>query len=286
MPPLCTIALLTFREAARRRLILAVAVLTVVTIALTGWGFSRLTTLTGSNGQPLAHSEIVLNVAMFVILLAYMFSVVLAIGAAFLAAPAIASDVESGLVLAMLPRPIRRGDLVLGKWLGLALLLCVFTAVTGGVELLVIKLVTGYLPPNPGLAVLFIMAESLVVLTLAMLGSTRLSPMTCGIIVVVLFGVAWIAGIAQGVGLAYNNRGIADAGTAMGLLVPTDGLWRGAVYYLEPVIVRAVEGTIGNGTPNPIMTLTPPSTPLMIWTACWVVAILGLSVLRFSRRDL
>lgn len=285
MPPLLTIALLTLREAVRRRLLLAVVILTVAAIAFTGWGFSRLTTLTVRN-QPMPHSELMLTVAEFVVLLAYMFSVVLAIGAAFLAAPAIGADVESGLVLAMLPRPIRRSDLVLGKWLGLAALISVFAVVAGGIELLIIKQVTGYVPPNPGMAVLYIMGQSLVVLTLAMLGSTRLSPMTCGIVVVVLFGVAWIAGIAEGVGLAFDNKAIADAGTVVGLLIPTDGLWRGAVYHLTPAIVRAVEGTIGNGAPNPFMAITPPGTPLVLWTAAWVVAILGLATLRFSRRDL
>ena len=49
-----------------------------------------------------------------------MFSFVLAMTAAFLGAPAIAADLESGVAQAMLARPIRRADLVVGRWLGLA----------------------------------------------------------------------------------------------------------------------------------------------------------------------
>ena len=37
-----TVAAVTVREASRRRVILAVAGLTVVLLALSGWGFSRL----------------------------------------------------------------------------------------------------------------------------------------------------------------------------------------------------------------------------------------------------
>ena len=113
--PLLVVARLTLREAARRRLLLAVAVLTVAVIGLTGWGISRIATLHNDNGQPLPHSEVMATTAGLVIMLAYMFSFVLAIGAAFLAAPAIAGDVDSGLVLALLPRPLRRSQFVLGK---------------------------------------------------------------------------------------------------------------------------------------------------------------------------
>jgi hypothetical protein len=37
-----TIAALTLREAARRRVLFALSVLTVALLALSGWGFSRL----------------------------------------------------------------------------------------------------------------------------------------------------------------------------------------------------------------------------------------------------
>ena len=53
----------------------------------------------------------------------FMFSFVLALGAAFVGAPSIHNDVESGVMLAILPRPVRRSEVVLGKWLGLALLI-------------------------------------------------------------------------------------------------------------------------------------------------------------------
>jgi len=47
---------------------------------------------------------------------------VLAMGSVFVASPAIAGEIESGLALAILPRPIRRSEVVLGKWLGLGAL--------------------------------------------------------------------------------------------------------------------------------------------------------------------
>jgi ABC-type transport system involved in multi-copper enzyme maturation permease subunit len=282
--PLLIIARLTLREAARRRLLHAVAIVTVLVIGLTGWGISRLTTLHDSSGQPLPHSEVMATTAGLVIMLAYMFSFVLAIGAAFLAAPAIAGDVDSGLVLALLPRPLRRSQFVLGKWLGLAALLVTYGGLASGVELAMIRALTGYLPPRPVQAVAFLAGESVVVLTLALLGSTRLASMTCGIVVLALFGVTWIAGIAESVGVAFHNTAITTAGTVMSLLLPSDGLWRGAVYNLEPAILVAVGGA--SPSTNPFSVAAPPPTPYLMWAVGWVVVILGLAALSFRRRNL
>jgi ABC-type transport system involved in multi-copper enzyme maturation permease subunit len=275
--PLLIIARLTLREAIRRRLLHAVAILTVLVIGLTGWGISRLATLHDSSGQPLPHSEVMATTAGLVIMLAYMFS-------AFLAAPAIAGDVDSGLVLALLPRPLRRSQFVLGKWLALAALLVTYGGLASGVELAMVRALTGYLPPHPVQAVAFLAGESLVVLTLALLGSTRLASMTCGIVVLALFGVAWIAGIAESVGVAFHNTAITTAGTVMSLLLPSDGLWRGAVYNLEPAILVAVGGA--SPRTNPFSVAAPPPTPYIVWAVGWVVVILGLAALSFRRRDL
>ena len=49
-----------------------------------------------------------------------MFSFVLAMTAAFVGAPAIGGDLESGVALAVLARPIRRAEVLVGRWLGCA----------------------------------------------------------------------------------------------------------------------------------------------------------------------
>jgi hypothetical protein len=102
--------------------------------------------------------------------------------------------------------------------------------------------------------------------------------------VLALFGVAWIAGIAQSVGLAFHNTAITTAGTVMSLLLPSDGLWRGAVYNLEPAALIALGNAAARA--NPFAVSAPPPTPYIVWAVGWVVVILGLAVLSFRRRDL
>jgi ABC-type transport system involved in multi-copper enzyme maturation permease subunit len=280
MIPLLTIALLTLRETIRRKVLLAAVVFTPIIVAASGWGFSKLTTLTDSAGQPEAPSVIALNEAIFVILLGFMFSVVLALGATFLAAGSISGDVESGLFLSILPRPIRRAEVVLGKWLGIVLPLAVFVMAAAALELWVINLACGYVPPDPVGAVAYFIGESVVVVTLTILASTRLPAMACGIIVVVLFGAAWIAGIVEKIGLGFHNTGLTNAGVVVSLILPSDGLWRGAAHALEPAAVLAF-----NVSENPF-SADAPTVPYLIWAALWLLAVLGAAIWSFERREL
>ena len=172
-----TIARLTVLEASRRKLLLALALLTLVVIVLTSWGFSRLPTMKG-----VTPAEVRVAASQLTILVAFMFSGVLALGSTLVAAPSIASDIESGIALAILPRPIRRSEVLIGKWLGLAVLIALYAVLSGLLEMLGIQWATAYLPPNPAAAIAFVAAEGIVLMTLALLLSTRLAPMTGGVI--------------------------------------------------------------------------------------------------------
>jgi ABC-type transport system involved in multi-copper enzyme maturation permease subunit len=158
-----------------------------------------------------------------------------------------------------------------------------YAALASTLELLAVRVTTGYVPPHAALAVLFIVGEGLVVLTLALLFSTRLSPMTGGIIALVLFGVAWIAGFVQVIGSSFDNSGIVSSTTVVSLLLPSDGLWRGALYNLEPAALIAVSS---GARDTPFAVTAAPPTPYIVWAVAWVAVILALSVRRFSRRDL
>jgi ABC-type transport system involved in multi-copper enzyme maturation permease subunit len=282
-----TIARLTLREASRRRLLLAVAILTVLAALLTGWAFYRLLQLPCGNGSTCSASTLKVVAATLLILLMFMFSFVLALGAAFLGAPSIAADVESGTMLAILPRPIRRSDVVLGKWLGLAVLLALYAAISCGLEFVIAKISFNYVPPHPGIAIAFVVFEAIVLLTLTMAGSTRMPAMTWGIVVLVLFGFTWMGGIAGAVGTVFNSKPIQTIGTVSSLILPTDGLWRAAIYNLEPAVLIAAQASSGKAAAgNPFLAYGGPTAAYLIWAALWVAAVLGLAAWSFSRREL
>ncbi|MFI5285886.1 MAG: ABC transporter permease [Candidatus Dormibacteria bacterium] len=280
-----TIARLTIREAARRKLLLALAILTVIVIGLTGWGFQHLTTVTNPDGTPIPSTELRLATSQVLVLVEFMFSGVLALSAVVVASPAISSELESGVALSMLARPLSRYQVVLGKWLGLAALILVYVAGTTALELTVVGLTTGYVPPGPVGLALYLSGEGIVVMSLALLISTRLSGMTAGVISLVLFFLAWIGGIAGAIGDVFGSHAIKNAGTISQLLLPTDALWRGSVYELEPVLYRTVLGATTERAGNPFFVQSPPSPAFLGWTLCWVVAMVAFTTWSLHRRE-
>lgn len=281
-----TIAKVTIREAARRRILWVLLALTVVTVGLTSWGTGALAGLARSEG--VTELEIRVAVSQILILAAFMFSFVLAMTAAFLGAPAIAADLESGVAHAMLARPIRRADLVAGRWLGLVVVVVVYAVGSGMLEIAAIGLVTGYRPPQPWLAVGFLAGQAVVLLTLALLLSTRIPAIAAGAICVVLFGLGWMAGVFAGIGRFFDAAPLVTAAEASRWLLPTDGLWRGTIYGLEPpAFVLVALGRAGSVTGvNPFFASAPPPTEFLVWSAAWIAIVLGLAIVSLSRRDL
>jgi len=275
-------ASLAVRELVRRRVITAVAVLTTTCVALTGWAFAKLHAYALAHAATITRGDEATANAMQVIVLAHMFGMVLAIGAAFIAAPSIANEIESGVALSILPRPIRRLDVLLGKFFGFAAVTIAFVFATGSVEFAVIHALTGYAPPHPVDALSYIASGAVVLIAFALAGSTRFSPIAVGVVAVVLYGIGWISQVADSVAAAYHNGSIRTACAIISLLVPTGGMWRGAIFSLEPTILAAASAQIGL---NPITVTSPPTQAYLVWTACWVVAMLAAAAASFERRD-
>lgn len=276
---------LTLRELARRRLVAAVAVLTLAIVAFTAWGLHRLATAV-VDGAPIAEPGKHAAAAGIVILLAFLFSFVLALGAALVGAPAMAESIANGEILAVLARPLRRADVPLGRWLGTVIALAIYVAVAGGIELLVVRVTTGYVPPHPLAALAYLCALAAVVTTAAVALAARLPALAAGIVAALLFGLAWIGGIIESIGLALGNQRLADAGTVVALVFPSDALWRGALYALQPAVFTAIAANANGTSPNPFAVTSPPPPALLAWACGWVVAVLLAGIIAFRTRDL
>jgi ABC-type transport system involved in multi-copper enzyme maturation permease subunit len=275
-----TVARLTVQEAARRRVLWALLALTMTLLALSAWGFARLSaefdTLTSGEARLVASQ--VLNLVMFGL------SMIAALGTAFLAGPTMAGEIESGMSLAVLARPVRRSAVLTGKWLGLVLFGAGFVSVAGLGEFLIVHATMDYWPPEPVAGLALLAAQTIALLTLALLLSTVISPMASGIVAVGLFGATWIAGVVGGIGEALHNDGVARVGTVSRMLLPTDGLWRGAMHAFQD------PSALGQFGPDldafPFLSESALTTAYLAWTAVWVALILGLAALAFQRRDL
>lgn len=287
MPPVLVVARLTVQEASRRRLLLALLVLTLIVVGFSAWGFHKITTVTRSDGTPLPPEQVALITSQLLIVVTFMFSGVLALSAAVVAGPLISGEVESGLLLAMLARPLRRSEVVIGKWLGLGVLVAIYAAGSAFLELAAVDWATGYLPPHPIALTIFVGAEGLVLLSLGLLLSTRLSGITGGVIALVAWLIGWIAGVVGDIGVGLQNQAVENVGIISQLLLPTDGLWRGAIYAMEPdslIATLRAAGTIGRA--NPFAAVDPPPTAFLLWVVVWFALILGASIWSFRTREI
>ena len=267
-----TVAALTLVEAARRRVLRALAALTVVLLGLSAWGFSELAdtevgTLTSGEAQLVASQ--VLNLVMFGL------SLIAALGTAFLAGPTLGGEIESGIALAVLARPVRRSAVMLGKWLGLVAFGAGFVAVAGIAQFLVVRATVGYWPPQPVLGLAFLAGQTAVLLTLGLLLSTFLSPMASGVLAIGLFGATWIAGVVGGVGQALGNSGVAAVGTVSRMVLPTDGLWRAAMHAFQDPSALAQFGRAFDGFP--FLSQATVSAVYVAWVLVWLALVLGLA---------
>jgi ABC-type transport system involved in multi-copper enzyme maturation permease subunit len=277
-----TVAGLTLREAGRRKVLRALAGLTIALLALSGWGFSRLAAVetefgTLTSGEARLVASQVLNLVMFGI------SLIAALGTAFLAGPTLSGEIESGQALAQLARPVRRTAVLAGKWLGLVAFGTGFVLVAGFAQFLVVWFTVEYWPPQPLAGLLLLAGQTTVLLTLGLLLSTVISPMASGIVAVGLFGATWIAGVVGGVGDALGNDGVARVGTTSRMLLPTDGLWRGAMHaFQDPTAL----GQFGQEFQAfPFLSPAPLTLTYLIWAVVWVAMVGGLAAISFVRRD-
>lgn len=287
MPPPLVIARLTVQEASRRRLLLALVILTLLVVGFSAWGFNKITTVTRSDGTLLPPAAVAAITSQLLIVITFMYSGVLALSAAVVAGPLISSEVESGLLLSMLARPVRRSEVVIGKWLGLAVLVAIYAAGSAFLEIAAVDWATGYVPPHPIELVLFVGAEGLALLSVGLLLSTRLSGITGGVIALVAWLMAWIAGVVGDIGVSLQNQAIENVGTISHLILPTDGLWRGAVYAMEPDVILATlraGGTIAQA--NPFAAVDPPPVQFLAWVVVWFALMLALSVWSFRTREI
>jgi ABC-type transport system involved in multi-copper enzyme maturation permease subunit len=276
-----TFAGLTVREASRRRVLRALAGLTIVLLGLSAFGFSRIEAEFGASltsGEARLAASTVLNLVMFGL------SLIAALGTAFLAGPVLAGEFESGMALAVLARPVRRSAVLVGKWLGLVAFGSGFITAAGLAHFVVVWATVGYWPPDAAGGLALLAAQTTVLLTLGLLLSTVISPMASGIVAVGLFGATWIGGVVGSVGEAVDNESVARVGDVSRMLLPTDGLWRGAMHaFQDPGLLV----TLGDEfIAHPFISLSPLTATYLAWAALWVALVLALAGMAFLRRDL
>jgi Cu-processing system permease protein len=279
------IARLTFDEAVRRRMVLAVLLLSGAFLALYAYGFSlvhedlqRFDAQRG--GVPASVLPYEVQASAMVLLGLYTVNFLAGIMTIFAAVGAIAGEIESGTLQSIIPKPLARWEIIAGKYLGFLAMIVVYLSLMVAGVTIVSRTIGDYSPPNVlrGLALMILV--STILLSLTMLGSTIFSTMANGVLVFMLYGMAVTGGLVEQIGNALDNDTMVRIGILTSIMVPSDAMWKLASYVVQP---RVAVNMLG---PNPFGTAAPPSDFAVRYALLYCSALVFASMLIFSRRDI
>lgn len=286
---LLLIARFTISEAFHRWLLLAMLLLNLLLLAV----FALLLNATYSQEVANAVSEsnpqlyllkFDLTIGILSVWAAYLLSgamtIVLTVGMTSL-------EIEAGTFSVIVSKPLRRAEIIFGKWLGYALILGVYTAMLVFTFLGIIYWQTGYFPEKALLTLGMLELSTLVLLALTTLGSTVLPTLVNGAIVIMLFIGAPLASFVQLISTT-QSKTAQNITTLVNLVIPTDALWHGASYYLIPSFVFNLiqEREFLDNLNTPFTSIQPMSTALLVWAVLYCIVLPVIGAVCFQRRDL
>jgi ABC-type transport system involved in multi-copper enzyme maturation permease subunit len=274
----------SLREAISRRLVVIGIVLSIGFVALFGFGFNALFTQ-AAIGAP-DRAELAVGATIMTVLGLYIVRFLAALLSIFLASSAVATEIDSGLLHAVLARPLSRASWLAQRWLAFVVITFGYVTVMVAAVMLIANGIADYVPLAVGRALSIMALELAVLLSLGLLTSTTWSSVTSGVVTFSLFGVAWLAGIIELIGEQVGSDLMRTIGVVTSLIIPSDALWRGASFYLQSPSALALAGGSEFAQANPFAGGAPPTTTLIIWSIGYAALGLFVAARRLRRRDL
>ena len=277
-PALLVIAQLTFREAARRKILLVAVLLGVIFLAVYGAGLYYITVDLQRTGQ--MEKKLVVNQIFNFLLLSglYVVNFLYIVITVLTTVDTLAGEIATGTILALAAKPIRRWEILMGKWLGFTgMLTCYLLFMAVGV-LLLVNLITGYTVNNSLAALILIWTNGALILNLTLLGGTRLSTLANGVFVFASYGIAFVGGWIEQISSFLYNKQAMNIGIISSLLMPSEALWKRAAYEMREIIVDAIGF-------SPFTSASIPSSLMVVYASIYAVIMLVLALRSFQNRD-
>jgi Cu-processing system permease protein len=274
MQYILTIMRLTFQEALRRRVVVPAVGLSLVFLILYALGFWEVIRNTTYSGLLLQGTfNMLLLAGLYVV---HFLTVVLAI---FVSADALAGDIATHTIQAMVTKPMRRWQLLAGKWCGCTAMIAVYVGFLAASILIITYCESGYVPPHVWAAFALPILEATVLVSLSLLVGTYSSTMTTGVALLLLYGLAFIGQWTEQAGSLLQSPDAVKVGIVTSLVMPVEALWRRAAYLLQPPVLGSIKV-------SPFYSYSVPSTAMVVYAAVYSAVALALAIRAFTRRDL
>jgi ABC-2 type transport system permease protein len=277
MGGLVTIARLTLHEAARRRILAAAFTCGAAFLVLYAIGMHFIARDVARHNASLVEQKMVITFMTLAGLYAVNFLTVMT--AVLLPVDTLSGEIASGVMQTVAAKPIRRGEIVLGKWLAHVLLVGAYLTLLAGGVLVIARVIGHVSPPRIHLGLPLMLLEGVVLVTLSILGGTRLSTVTNGVFVFGLYGLAFIGSWVEQIGTLAGNDAARYVGTVASLIMPTEAMWQLAAHHMQPSIMRDLAVT-------PFSPSSVPSLAMVVWAGGYALVALVVAVRAFAKRGL
>jgi ABC-type transport system involved in multi-copper enzyme maturation permease subunit len=272
------IARLTFREAARRKILLAALALGVIFLLIYAIGFYYVNQdLNRPGNAGLIERNEVRNFLMMAGL--YVVNFLCVMMAVLTSVDTLSGEIASGTIHTLVAKPVRRWEIVLGKWLGFTGMLTLYLLLMGGGVVAVVYLVGGYVAPNAlsGLGLMWL--NVILLLNVSLLGGATLSTLANGVLVFGMYGIAFLGGWIEQFGSFVQNQTAVNIGIISSLIIPSEALWKRAAYEMQSPLVQALGF-------SPFTSGSVPSLIMVGYAVFYAAMALILAIRQFHRKDL
>jgi Cu-processing system permease protein len=269
-----TIARLTLHEARSRKILLAALIFGLVLLALFTTGLYFIDRVENTR---LPQRRMMVASILMAGLYAVNFLTIMT--AVLVPADTLSGEISSGIIQTVVSKPLRRWEVVLGKWIAFWIILLGYLVLMAGGVLLATRIIANYIPPNISTGLALMCLEGTLLLTLSIAGGTRLSTITNGVMVFGMYGVSFIGGWMEQIGTIADNAAARYLGIAASLLVPCESLWRLASYNMQPKLIRDLQLT-------PFSSASVPNGMMVLWAAMYIALSLAFALWQFRKRSL
>jgi Cu-processing system permease protein len=203
--------------------------------------------------------------------------------AVFLAAGMISGDKENGTLQTIVTRPVARWQILIGRFLGFASIYLVYVIVLDTALIGLTHLFADFTPAAPIESVALLSGQGLILLGLTSVMTVILPPIATGILSFMAFGMGFIGGVVQEIGVFLRSSTAEHLGQAVTFLMPSDAFFRMGLHGLQPSTPGLVAAVMQAG---PFGSLVTPDWKLIAYGALYVVVALVIATRLFAQRDL
>jgi Cu-processing system permease protein len=203
--------------------------------------------------------------------------------AVFLTIGLVRGDAESGLLQPLVARPLGRETLLIARYVAAASATAIYVLAVYAVTLLTTLALGDWSPDHailPGLALALAVA---IVAAISVLASVFMSSTAQGIAVFMTFGAGLVAGLLGQIGEALDSRSLERISELATLALPFEALYQGGLYLLTSNTVGLTGVLVELG---PFGGAQEASAGTVAWSVTFTMAVIGVSLLAFARRDL